>query len=139
VVDPNREAETLRAAQHLFNQHPNWITFYREILGLSGVVRQNYPTPQDMADFEQTPAYFEIHEMLSRLRKQAVDPAAVGEETRVITVRIPQSLHDALKEEAYEHRTSMNKLCISKLLQIIDSSFVPSGASDQQSDASTRG
>ena len=50
----------------------------------------------------------------------------LGEETRVITVRIPQSLHDALKIEAYEHRTSINKLCISKLLQFIDADHVPS-------------
>ena len=30
-----------------------------------------------------------------------------------------------LREEAYEHRTSMNKLCISKLLQIIDKELMP--------------
>ena len=50
---------------------------------------------------------------------------ALGEETRVITVRIPQSLHDALKIEAYEHHTSVNKLCISKLLQFVNADHVP--------------
>ena len=34
-------------------------------------------------------------------------------------------MHEALKDEAYEHRTSMNKLCIAKLLQFIDSQQVP--------------
>jgi predicted HicB family RNase H-like nuclease len=43
----------------------------------------------------------------------------------VITVRLPQSLHEALKDEAHAHRTSMNQLCISKLLQFIDGDFVP--------------
>ena len=54
-------------------------------------------------------------------------PAAMdtAEPTRVITVRLPKSMHDALKDEAYEHRTSMNKLCISKLLQFIDGQQVP--------------
>ncbi len=49
------------------------------------------------------------------------------EPTRVITVRLPKSLHEALRVEAHEHRTSMNKLCISKLLQIIDGQQVPGG------------
>jgi hypothetical protein len=40
-------------------------------------------------------------------------------------VRLPKSLHEALKEEAHVYRTSMNKLCISKLLQFIDNEFVP--------------
>ena len=48
-----------------------------------------------------------------------------GEPTRVITVRIPRSMHDALKVEAHEHNTSMNKLCISKLLQFADRELVP--------------
>ena len=43
----------------------------------------------------------------------------------MITVRLPKSLHEALRDEAHEHRTSMNKLCISKLLQFIDSEQVP--------------
>ena len=34
-------------------------------------------------------------------------------------------MHEALRIEAYEHRTSMNKLCISKLLQFIDTENVP--------------
>ena len=48
-----------------------------------------------------------------------------AEPTRVITVRLPKSLHEALRVEAHEHRTSMNKLCISKLLQFIDGQQVP--------------
>ena len=39
-------------------------------------------------------------------------------------MRLPKSLHETLQEEAFEHRTSMNKLCISKLLQFIDSDKV---------------
>ena len=43
----------------------------------------------------------------------------------MITVRLPQSLHETLRIEAYQHCTSMNKLCISKLLQFIESDLVP--------------
>lgn len=34
----------------------------------------------------------------------------------VITVRMPAELHDRLKDEAHEHRRSMNQLCVQKLL-----------------------
>ena len=43
----------------------------------------------------------------------------------MITVRLPKSLHESLRAEAHEKRTSMNKLCISKLLQFIDTDLVP--------------
>ena len=52
----------------------------------------------------------------------------MAEPTKVITVRMPKSLHEALRAEAHEHQTSMNKLCISKLLQFIDNEFVPDEA-----------
>ena len=39
------------------------------------------------------------------------------EPIRVITVRVPASVHEYLRAEAHEKRTSMNKLCITKLLQ----------------------
>ena len=64
-------------------------------------------------------------EMLRELREQATSAESTLEPTSVITVRLPKSVHDTLKTEAHEHRTSMNKLCISKLLQFIDSNLVP--------------
>jgi predicted HicB family RNase H-like nuclease len=63
--------------------------------------------------------------MLGKLREQVVATPGAQEETRVITVRLPKSLHDALKAEAHEYRTSMNRLCISKLLQFIEDELVP--------------
>lgn len=34
---------------------------------------------------------------------------------KVITVRLSESLHSTLKEEAYQSRISLNQLCITKL------------------------
>lgn len=43
-------------------------------------------------------------------------PVASGQEpVRVITVRLPKSLHERLREAAYQQRTSMNQLCIERL------------------------
>ena len=43
----------------------------------------------------------------------------------MITIRLPKSLHDTLRTEADDMNLSINKLCISKLLQRIESRFVP--------------
>jgi predicted HicB family RNase H-like nuclease len=48
---------------------------------------------------------------------------------QVITIRLPKSMHAALKDEAHGFKTSMNKLCISKLLRIIDQELVPTDGS----------
>ncbi len=120
-----KEEEIQRLAQSLFSRDPDWVTFYREILGLHGLVRRSYPTRELLSEFEQTEAYLEIQQMLTRLRRQGPPTDNEEEPTRVITVRLPKSLHEALRVEAHEHHTSMNKLCISKLLQFIDGQMIP--------------
>lgn len=125
MVQTENEKEVFRAAEQLYAQNPDWVTFFREILGLSGIVRQMYPTRQALTDFEKTETYAEIQQMLAKLREQSGAGATIQEPTRVITVRLPKSLHEALRAEAHEHQTSMNKLCISKLLQFIDNQFIP--------------
>jgi predicted HicB family RNase H-like nuclease len=125
MVIAEQENAVKQAADELFCQQPAWITFYREILGLHGVVRHTFPTREMLAAFEQTQAYQDILEMLAKLRREGPSAMKGAEPTRVITVRLPKSLHEALRVEAHEHRTSMNKLCISKLLQFIDGQQVP--------------
>ena len=126
VALTEKHNEIQRIAQGLFAKGPDWVTFYREIFGLHGIVRHTFPTRELLNDFEQSDAYRDIQQMLTQLRAKGpfdIDPAE--EPTRVITVRIPKSLHEALKVEAHDHRTSMNKLCISKLLQFVDTQLVP--------------
>ena len=62
----------------------------------------------------------------AKLRERGGSPPDASEPTRVITVRLPKSLHESLRTEAHEKRTSMNKLCISKLLQMVDEQLIPS-------------
>ncbi len=120
------QREVYQTAYRLFRGNPDWVAFFRDVLGVHGVVRRCYGSSEALAEFERTETYSEIQQMLKRLRERATEVAAPQEPTRVITVRLPMSLHDSLREEAHEHRTSMNKLCISKLLQFIDSGLVPS-------------
>lgn len=121
-----KQQEIYRVAHELFSNKPDWVTFFREVLGLGGIIRQAYPSPEALAQFEKTTEYQEIQHMLAQLRTNTpVGTPESDEPTRVITVRLPKSLHEALRVEAHEHRTSMNKLCISKLLQLINDELVP--------------
>ncbi len=43
----------------------------------------------------------------------------------MITVRLPVSMHEAMKLESAEVGLSINKLCITKLLQKLDPKFAP--------------
>ncbi len=127
MIASEMEADVKQVVEQLFAQKPDWVTFYREVFGLRGVIRQTYPTRETLAAFEKTEAYQDILRMLAKLRQDG--PSALDtddpEPTRVITVRLPKSMHESLKVEAHEHRTTMNKLCISKLIQFIDGQNVP--------------
>ena len=133
VIDKHEEIKD--AVEKLFALKPDWMRFYREVMGLQGLVRRAFPTMEDMAEFEQTETYRQIHRMVTELRKQPLPEEVEEEETKVITVRIPQSMHEALRIEAYEYRTSLNKLCISKLLQFIDTENVPAAFKDKKTEA----
>ncbi len=122
----SKEAQVYRMADQVFQRKPDWVTFYREVLGIEGIIRRVFPNQSDLIQFEQTKEYSDIQQMVAKLRERAGEPAENREPTRVITVRLPKSLHESLRTEAHERKTSMNKLCISKLLQMVDSELIPS-------------
>jgi len=108
----------LQVARDLHQRRPDWITFFRETLGVNGAARSVFPDQEHFVRFEQSPEYAEIQSMVAGLRNAKIR-GGKDEATRVITVRLPESLHEALKAEASDHHTSMNRLCISKLLQVL--------------------
>jgi predicted HicB family RNase H-like nuclease len=128
--------DVFRVADEIYRQRPSWVTFFREVLGVDGIVRQVHSSPETLSQFEQTPEYQKIQQMLAKLRENDADlPGGPREPTRVITVRLPKSLHESLRAEAHDRHTSMNKLCISKLLQVVDDELVPAeaGMAEKQS------
>ena len=122
---PETYREVLQVADNLYRQDPDWVTFFREVLGIDGIIRKKFPSFEDLTKFEQTDEFDRIQKMLVKLREKrnASDPET--EPTRVITVRLPKSMHEYLRTEAHDLRTSMNKLCISKLLQVIGEEMIP--------------
>ena len=120
-----RGKEMLRLAQEAFSKTGNWVVFYREMLGAEGIARQLYPTPEEMRVFETSDEYAELQEMVAAMRSQDASKGDATEPERMITIRLPKSLHDSLRIEADEMNLSINKLCISKLLQRIEARFIP--------------
>lgn len=119
--------ETIYAAAYeMFTQplQPNWVTFFRDVLGQTGMVRKAFPTPEKLAEFEKTETYSDILGMLTKLRERQAGSSCC-EPIKVVTVRLPRSVHEVIRLEAHEKNTSMNKLCISKLMQSINAEFVP--------------
>ncbi len=111
--------KVLQVAKELFQSKPDWVTFFRETLGVSGAARSVFPTQSEYVMFEKSTEYVDIQNMVLALRNRKMSGGGANEPTKVITVRLPESLHEALKAEASDHNTSMNKLCISKLLQVL--------------------
>jgi hypothetical protein len=115
----------LQAARQLYESEPDWVTFFREILGVDGIVRRQFTRLEDLTAFEKSEEFEQIQKWLVKLREQKNATDTESEPTRVITVRLPKSMHEYLRTEAHDLRTSMNKLCISKLLQVIEQDLIP--------------
>ncbi|MEM8945595.1 MAG: hypothetical protein AAGD11_10455 [Planctomycetota bacterium] len=137
---PEKYREILQVAENLYRQDPDWVTFFREVVGIDGAVRKSFPSFEELTAFEQSEEFEAIQKMLVKLREKRASADPETEPTRVITVRLPKSMHEYLRTEAHDLRTSMNKLCISKLLQVIGEEMIPNErtASTSSSTASTK-
>jgi predicted HicB family RNase H-like nuclease len=117
--------QILNTAKRLYDQEPDWVTFFREVLGVDGMVRGSFTSLEELAAFERSQEFEQIQKWLVKLREQRNATDTESEPTRVITVRLPKSMHEYLRTEAHDLRTSMNKLCISKPLQVIEQDLIP--------------
>ena len=124
---PNGEiaSEILKLAADAFAKTGSWVVFYRELLGRNGVAYKSFKTDESMAWFQTTPQHAEIQEMVAALRSQDSAKGDAVEPERMITIRLPKSLHDVLTAESEQMNLSINKLCISKLLQPPESRYIP--------------
>ncbi len=115
-------------ATELFGVAPTWTAFYRETLGGTGIARSLFNDADEAREYECSEEHFKVLEMLTVLRSRDLPENDPHEPQRMITVRIPKSLHDAICEEANELAVSVNKLCISRLLQKVDPAMIPSSS-----------
>ena len=120
-----RAEAVLRAAQEAFAKTESWVVAYRALMGRGGVVRQAFPDPEAYEWFTASSQCADLQEMIAAMRSQDTSKGNAVEVERMITIRVPESLHDALADEAEAASLSINKLCISKLIHPISSRFVP--------------
>jgi predicted HicB family RNase H-like nuclease len=118
--EPHQATAVLQVAERLYAMDPEWVVFFREVLGVDGIVRRTFSDPESLIRFECSPQYARIREMLDSLRSRQQDRPSERESQRVVTVRMPRSLHETLKNEAGLLRVSVNTLCISKLMKLLD-------------------
>lgn len=121
----SRAAQVYQVAQQLFAAAPTWMAFYREILSNNGVGYQLFPK-DEYRQFEATFEFSEIQKMITVLRAGSLPENDPMESLRMITVRLPLSLHKTLCEEAESRGVSVNQLCISRLLCAIADDYIPS-------------
>ena len=128
----------LQVAERLYSMGPEWVIFFREVLGVDGIVRRTFSDPESLARFECSPQYARIREMLDALRSRQRQEPVERESQRVVTVRMPRSLHESLKAEAGDLRVSINTLCISKLMRAIDEMTAPRATEAESAEAAAR-
>ena len=117
--------QTLLLAEKAFSQTGSWVIFFREMFGSKGAIRALFPTPEEREKYEKTPEYCQVQEVLAAIRSQDSSKGDANEPERMITIRLPKSLHEALAAESEDVNLSINKLCITKLIQAVDSRYVP--------------
>lgn len=126
-----RRQDAVQVATDLYRVNPDWAIFYREILGVDGVVRKLFSTPKEYRKFQSSAEYAKIQLMLSQLRNSLPGSGVDKEPLKMITVRLPESLHASIREEAERMETSVNRLCITKLLQAISDDLLGELSDDE--------
>ena len=60
----------LQVAKQLFQGRPDWVTFFREVLGVNGAARNVFPDQAEYVLFEQSPEFADIQTMVGSLRNK---------------------------------------------------------------------
>lgn len=112
-------------ANDLFANAPTWVCFYRELMGGNGLINVLFEDLNDYGKFLRTEQYHQIQLMLTALRSRDLPENDPNDPQRMITVRLPKSLHEAMCDEAGRLNISVNRLCISRMLQLLDPKMIP--------------
>jgi predicted HicB family RNase H-like nuclease len=81
-----------------------------------GLVTRAYATRAEREAFRQTEEYRKIRELLSeKIKATGLVAGAMPRKSGRFVVRLPQSLHAALEQEAAREGVSLNQLVVAKL------------------------
>ncbi|MEZ6152433.1 MAG: hypothetical protein R3C09_20225 [Pirellulaceae bacterium] len=117
--------QAFEIANDLFSNAPTWVCFYRELMGGAGMLRDLFQEDEDFGAFLRTDEHHQLQGMLTALRSRDLPESDPNDPQRMITVRLPKSLHEAMCDEASLLNISVNRLCISRMLQLLDPAMIP--------------
>lgn len=121
----DREAELLRLAESAFSQTGNWVVFHRAMMATDGIAHRLFADPADWQKFIASDSHAELQEMIAAMRSTDTSKGDAVEPERMITIRIPMTLHKILNDEANDANLSINQLCVSKLIQPLLDRHIP--------------
>lgn len=105
------------AARSLYETRPHWLDFFREVFGVRGLINEAFATSEEREAFAETMHHGDIQAMLRELRESESDGGSDDKEpTRVITLRVPSSVHHAIRQKAADRMMSMNKYLLSRIV-----------------------
>ena|SRR5438132_6673661 len=89
---------------------------------VDGLITRAYPTRADREKFVKTEQYKKIRELLTHsMDSQGLLEGATPKKSGRFVVRLPQSLHAALEQEAAREGVSLNQLVVAKLATQLNS------------------
>jgi hypothetical protein len=119
VAGVERQAEEmLRLARGLAERTDKWAEVHNALFGVGGEMSRRFPSEKERLAFSKTPEYQRIWDIIRELRGEGgwlgtLERASMASGN--VSLRLPQSLHAALLEEAEQEGVSLNQLCVAKL------------------------
>jgi hypothetical protein len=112
-----RARKALAFARRLKDEGKNWLEAHNALFGIGGKCGTLFPTRSDRTAFGKTPEYEQISQLLNSFANPPPGGAVQPLETASgnLHVRLPRSLHAALRAEAEAENISLNQLIVAKL------------------------
>ena len=120
--------EVVERAIEIIESCTTWAEAHGKVFGVDGYLGRLFDDRTTQCRFRDSFEYRVILESLAELRARDTNKSTATQPMRILTIRLPQSVHQAMAAEADSMRVSINQLGISKLLVEIDPRLVP----DQQ-------
>ena len=115
-----RAEQVLAVAQELQEQGKTWMQANDALFSPNGLATILFPTKAERKKLAASPIHKKIVEILESLeRTEEIDDVSGN-----FVVRVPRSLHQALKREAEDENVSMNQLVVAKLALNLNSSVL---------------
>jgi predicted HicB family RNase H-like nuclease len=109
--------KVLKEAREIARSVETWADLCNALFNpVDGVLTSAFPTPSERAKFVKTEQYKKIQDLIeTAIESTGLVEGATPKKSGRFVVRLPQSLHVALEQEAKQEGVSLNQLVVAKL------------------------